>query len=134
MRGKQNRLIRITSYNVCYTKLLRVRNAADVADVQRELDRLECPAKIIAKIENQEGVENIDEIIECVYGVMIARGDMGIEIAQEKIPGIQRQLIRKCVEAKKPVIVATQMLHTMIKNPRPTRAEVTDVANSYNFV
>ncbi|GAF04053.1 pyruvate kinase [Saccharicrinis fermentans] len=110
-----------------------VRNAADVADVQAELDRLECPAKIIAKIENQEGVDNIDEIIECVYGVMIARGDMGIEIAQEKIPGIQRQLIRKCVERKKPVIVATQMLHTMIKNPRPTRAEVTDVANAIYY-
>ncbi len=110
-----------------------VRNAADVADVQAELDRLECPAKIIAKIENQEGVENIDEILGCVYGVMVARGDMGIEIAQEKIPGIQRQLIRKCVEAKKPVIVATQMLHTMIKNPRPTRAEVTDVANAIYY-
>ena len=110
-----------------------VRNAQDVADVQAELDRLECPAKIIAKIENQEGVDNIDEIVECVYGVMIARGDMGIEIAQEKIPGIQRQLIRKCVERKKPVIVATQMLHTMIKNPRPTRAEVTDVANAIYY-
>ena len=92
-----------------------VRNSGDVADVQAELDRLECPAKIIAKIENQEGVDNIDEILEVVYGVMIARGDMGIEIAQEKIPGIQRKLIRKCVERKKPVIVATQMLHTMIK-------------------
>ncbi|TLX71514.1 pyruvate kinase [Labilibacter sediminis] len=110
-----------------------VRHAQDVADVQKELDRLEYPAKIIAKIENQEGVENIDEIIESVYGVMIARGDMGIEIAQEKIPGIQRQLIRKCVERKKPVIVATQMLHTMIKNPRPTRAEVTDVANAIYY-
>ena len=64
---------------------------------------------------------------------MIARGDMGIEIAQEKIPGIQRKLIRKCVEFKKPVIVATQMLHTMIKNPRPTRAEVTDVANAIYY-
>ncbi|WP_068472311.1 pyruvate kinase [Saccharicrinis aurantiacus] len=110
-----------------------VRNSTDVADVQAELDRLECPAKIIAKIENQEGVENIDEILGCVYGVMVARGDMGIEIAQEKIPGIQRQLIRKCVDAKKPVIVATQMLHTMIKNPRPTRAEVTDVANAIYY-
>ncbi|WP_066627530.1 pyruvate kinase [Labilibacter marinus] len=110
-----------------------VRHAGDVADVQAELDRLECPAKIIAKIENQEGVDNIDEIIECVYGVMIARGDMGIEIAQEKIPGIQRSLIRKCVVRKKPVIVATQMLHTMIKNPRPTRAEVTDVANAIYY-
>ncbi len=110
-----------------------VRNSQDVADVQKELDRLECPAKIIAKIENQEGVDNIDEIVDCVYGVMIARGDMGIEIAQEKIPGIQRKLIRKCVEFKKPVIVATQMLHTMIKNPRPTRAEVTDVANAIYY-
>jgi pyruvate kinase len=110
-----------------------VRHAQDVADVQKELDRLECPAKIIAKIENQEGVDNIDEILEVVYGVMIARGDMGIEIAQEKIPGIQRKLIRKCVEVKKPVIVATQMLHTMIKNPRPTRAEVTDVANAIYY-
>ena len=110
-----------------------VRNSQDVADVQAELDRLECPAKIVAKIENQEGVDNIDEILECVHGVMIARGDMGIEIAQEKIPGIQRQLIRKCVERKKPVIVATQMLHTMIKNPRPTRAEVTDVANAIYY-
>ncbi len=110
-----------------------VRNSQDVADVQKELDRLESPAKIIAKIENQEGVDNIDEIVDCVYGVMIARGDMGIEIAQEKIPGIQRKLIRKCVEFKKPVIVATQMLHTMIKNPRPTRAEVTDVANAIYY-
>lgn len=75
-------------------------------------------------------MDNIDEIIDASYGVMIARGDLGIEVPIERIPGIQRQIIRKCVMKKKPVIVATQMLHTMIKNPRPTRAEVTDIANA----
>ncbi|MDP4203257.1 MAG: pyruvate kinase [Bacteroidota bacterium] len=107
-----------------------VRNKQDVLDIQKILDEHKSPIKIIAKIENQEGVDNIDEILQYAYGVMVARGDLGIEVPQEKIPAIQRRLIRKCVMAKKPVIVATQMLHTMIKNPRPTRAEVTDVANA----
>lgn len=107
-----------------------VRNAQDVKAVQDILDEHNSDIKIISKIENQEGVDNIDEIIDASYGIMIARGDLGIEVPIEEIPGIQRQIIRKCVMKKKPVIVATQMLHTMINNPRPTRAEVTDIANA----
>ena len=107
-----------------------VRNKQDVLDIRQILDAYGSDIKIIAKIENQEGVDNIDEILEVADGVMVARGDLGIEVPQERIPGIQRLLIKKCILAKKPVIVATQMLHTMIKNPRPTRAEVTDIANA----
>ncbi len=107
-----------------------VRNSEDVKAVQNILDEHNSDIKIISKIENQEGVDNIDEIIDASYGIMVARGDLGIEVPIEKIPGIQRRIIRKCVRKKRPVIVATQMLHTMINNPRPTRAEVTDIANA----
>lgn len=110
-----------------------VRNASDVLAVQSILDERNSDIKIISKIENQEGVDNIDEIIDVSYGVMIARGDLGIEVPIERIPGIQRRIIRKCVRARKPVIVATQMLHSMINNPRPTRAEVTDIANAIYY-
>jgi pyruvate kinase len=110
-----------------------VRSAADVRAVQAILDAYNSDIKIVSKIENQEGVDNIDEIIEASYGIMIARGDLGIEVPIERIPGIQRRIIRKCVQAKKPVIVATQMLHSMIQNPRPTRAEVTDIANAIYY-
>lgn len=110
-----------------------VRNKNDVKAVQDILDEYNSDIKIISKIENQEGVDNIDEIIKASYGIMIARGDLGIEVPIEEIPGIQRKIIRKCVIANKPVIVATQMLHTMIKNPRPTRAEVTDIANAIYY-
>ena len=107
-----------------------VRSADDVMAVQKMLDERGSDIKIISKIENQEGVDNIDEIIDASYGIMIARGDLGIEVPLEQIPGIQRTIMHKCEQKKNPVIVATQMLHTMIDNPRPTRAEVTDIANA----
>jgi len=107
-----------------------VRNAQDVKDVQKLLDEKKSKIKIIAKIENQEGVENINEIMEYSYGIMVARGDLAIEIPYEKIPGIQRKIIEKCIKRRKPVIVATQMLHSMIDNPRPTRAEISDIASA----
>lgn len=107
-----------------------VRNKADVLAVQEILDKFNSRIKIIAKIENLDGVNNIDEILQHAYGIMVARGDLGIEIPAEKIPSIQRKLIRKAVQQKKPVIIATQMLHSMIDNPRPTRAEVSDVATA----
>ena len=110
-----------------------VRNKQDVLDIREILNTYGSDIKIIAKIENQEGVDNIDEILDVADGIMVARGDLGIEVPQERIPGIQRILIRKCVMARKPVIVATQMLHTMIQNPRPTRAEVTDIANAIYY-
>jgi len=131
-RDRQNILFAIEN-NLDFIAHSFVRNKHDLLDIQHILDAHNSPIKIISKIENQEGVDNIDEILEYTYGVMIARGDLGIEVAQEKIPGIQRRLIRKCVVAKKPVIVATQMLHSMIKNPRPTRAEVTDIANAIYY-
>lgn len=107
-----------------------VRNKEDVLQIQRILDEHNSKIKIIAKIENQEGVDHIDEILDHVYGIMVARGDLAIEIDAEKIPRIQRLIVNKCIESKKPVIIATQMLHTMIDHPRPTRAEVSDIANA----
>ena len=119
--------------NVDFVAHSFVRSKQDVLDVQKILDEQDSPIKIIAKIENQEGVDNADEILEQAYGIMIARGDLGIEVAQEKIPAIQRALIRRAIYYKKPVIVATQMLHSMIYNPRPTRAEITDIANAIYY-
>ncbi|MGI6073342.1 MAG: pyruvate kinase [Fermentimonas sp.] len=120
-------------YDVDFIAHSFVRNKEDVLAVQNILDGLNSDIKIIAKIENQEGVDNADEILETAYGIMIARGDLGVEVAQEKIPGIQRILIRQAIHHKKPVIVATQMLHSMIHNPRPTRAEITDIANAIYY-
>lgn len=107
-----------------------VRKKEDVLAVQDILDAKGSEAKIIAKIENQEGLDNIDEILDYAFGAMIARGDLAIEIPAERIPLIQKKLVTKCVEKRKPVIIATQMLHSMIHAPRPTRAEVSDVGNA----
>jgi len=107
-----------------------VRNKKDVLAIQNILDKHNSKVKIIAKIENQEGVDHIDEILEHVYGVMVARGDLGVELPVEQVPFIQKKLIRKCIIMSKPVITATQMLQSMMKSPRPTRAEVSDVANA----
>jgi pyruvate kinase len=107
-----------------------VRSKQDVLDVQAELNKYKSGIKIIAKIENQEGVDNLADIIDVVYGIMVARGDLAIEIPYEKIPPIQKMIISRCIYCRKPVIVATQMLHSMITNPRPTRAEVSDIASA----
>src|SRR5574344_356868 len=129
----KNNILYAIEKNIDFIAHSFVRNRQDVEDIKAILDAHNSDIRIIAKIENQEGVDNIDEIIEVADGIMVARGDLGIEVPQERIPGIQRILIKKSILAKKPVIVATQMLHTMINNPRPTRAEVTDIANAIYY-
>ncbi|SFR93421.1 pyruvate kinase [Anaeromicropila populeti] len=108
-----------------------VRTAEDVLEIRKIFEEYQCDKiKIIAKIENKEGVDNIDDIIKVADGIMIARGDMGVEVPGQDVPAIQKRIIKKVYQAGKQVITATQMLDSMQKNPRPTRAEISDVANA----
>ena len=108
-----------------------VRKASDVLAIREVLENNNATdIQIISKIENQEGVDNLEEILQVSDGLMVARGDLGVEIPTEEMPIVQKEMIKKCNELGKPVITATQMLDSMIRNPRPTRAEVTDVANA----
>ncbi|MCL6518790.1 MAG: pyruvate kinase [Armatimonadetes bacterium] len=107
-----------------------IRSASDLAPIRKIIGDAGKPVRLIAKIEKAEAVEEIDSIINAADGIMIARGDLGVEMPLEQVPVVQKMIIRKCNEAGKPVITATQMLDSMIRNRRPTRAEVTDVANA----
>ena len=107
-----------------------IRKASDVREVQALVDRAGAPVRIIAKIEDEEGLANISDITQTAHGVMVARGDLGVQLETEQIPIAQKRIIRVCNHLNKPVITATQMLDSMIQNPKPTRAESTDVANA----
>ncbi|MDF3077891.1 MAG: pyk [Sphingobacteriaceae bacterium] len=107
-----------------------VRTAEDIVELKRIISQSGKTARVIAKVEKPEAIDNIDAIIEVTDGVMVARGDLGVEMPMEQVPVLQKMIARKCREASKPCIVATQMLESMITTPRPTRAEVNDVANS----
>jgi pyruvate kinase len=115
---------------VDFVALSFVRRASDIADLRKILNDAKCGAHIIAKIETPEALDCIDEIISAADGIMIARGDLAIEISAEEVPLFQKLIISKCNAVGKPVITATQMLESMIKNPVPTRAEVSDIANA----
>lgn len=106
------------------------RTKEDILEVRKILDAKNSPMKIIAKIENMQGIENVEEILEVADGIMVARGDLGVEVPLEEVPVLQKRLIKKAVAKGKHVITATQMLESMMKNPRPTRAEATDIANA----
>lgn len=120
----------IVKHNFNWIALSFVRSAEDITDLRKRIRAGNSYAKIIAKIEKPEAITNIDAIIEVTDGVMVARGDLGIEVPMQKLPMLQKMIVNKCIEQAKPVIVATQMMDSMIKNPTPTRAEIIDVANA----
>lgn len=120
----------ILTQPVNWIALSFVRTAKDIKDLRKRLDAVKHPAKIIAKIEKPEAIANLDKIIKASNGIMVARGDLGIEVPMEQLPLIQKDIIKKCIQRARPVIVATQMMDSMITNPTPSRAEITDVANA----
>lgn len=120
----------ILTQPVNWIALSFVREARDIKNLQRKIAAANHTAKIIAKVEKPEAINNIDKIIKAANAIMIARGDLGIEVPIERLPGLQKLIIEKCIQRARPVIVATQMMDSMITSPTPTRAEVTDVANA----
>ena len=120
----------IRDLDVDYVALSFVRSAADVLELREIMDANACDIPIIAKIEKSEAIEHLEEIRDVVDGMMVARGDLGIDVPAEEVPMLQKRIIRTCNEAGKPVITATQMLQSMVNHPRPTRAEASDVANA----
>ncbi|HBG82139.1 TPA: pyruvate kinase [candidate division CPR2 bacterium] len=116
--------------NVDFVALSFVKSAEDIEELRALIKKHGGTAKIVAKLERHEAVKNMEEIVAATDVVMVARGDLGVELKTEKVPVIQKKMIKECLRQNKPVIVATQMLESMIKNPRPTRAEATDVANA----
>lgn len=120
----------ILTQPVNWIALSFVRRADDIVELQELIDAAKHPAKTIAKIEKPEAVRNIRKIVKQANGIMIARGDLAVEVAMEKLPTIQKDIIKLCIERSRPVIVATQLMDSMINNPSPTRAEITDVANA----
>lgn len=131
MTEKDERDLRyILTQPVHWIALSFVRSAKDIKDLRSKIEAAGHPAKIIAKIEKPEAVERLDKIIKASNAVMVARGDLGIEVPMEQLPIVQKRIIRKCIQRARPVIVATQMMDSMITNPSPTRAEISDVANA----
>jgi len=120
----------ILTQPVNWVALSFVRKGSDMIDLKQRIEAKNHPAKVIAKVEKPEAILNIKEIIDATDAIMIARGDLGVEFPIEKLPALQKHIIKKCIQKAKPVIVATQMMESMITNPSPSRAEVTDVANA----
>jgi pyruvate kinase len=117
-------------HKVDWIGLSFVRKAEDILELKEIIDKSEWKPRVIAKIEKPEALDNLDEIIAVTDGVMVARGDLGVELPMEQVPVIQKRIVKKCIEAAKPVIIATQMMESMITNSSPTRAEVNDIANA----